>query len=84
MLSLIFLPVRLALALVTAVLWLPFVLVRLVLKLVGAIVILPIVIMLAVIGLIVGGLAFLAPLAVLGLFFWILVRLLARPAGAAF
>jgi hypothetical protein len=84
MLSLIFLPVRLACALLFAVLLFPFHLVRLILKLVGAIVILPIVLFLAVAVLLVGGLALLLPFAALGCLIWLMVWLVVRPARVAF
>src|SRR5262249_4896017 len=84
MLSLIFLPVRLACALVFAVLLFPFHLVRFILKVVGTIVILPIVLFLAFAVLFVGGLALLVPFAVLGCFAWMLMRLFSHPARVAF
>jgi hypothetical protein len=84
MLSLLFLPVRLALTLVCGVLWLAFALVRLVLTLVGTILILPVLLLLAAFGLLVAGLTFLVKLTIVALFVWILVRLFVRPAGAMF
>ena len=79
MLWLLVLPIRLAFVLLFGLLWLPFMLLGGLLRVIGTIVLLPLVLVMTAIGLLVGGLVFVIPLVVLGLFVWVFVLLLGRP-----
>jgi len=84
MLCLLLLPFHLILGL----LFLPFILLRAVFKLLAAMILLPIVLAVAFVGLLIGGLAIsfavllpLLPFALLALFIWAIVKLVAHPAA---
>ena len=83
MLSLLFLPLRLACGLVFGLLSIPFLLVRALFRLLGALILLPLVLVLTVIGAVVGGFMLLVPLVFLGAFVWMLVWLFGPPVSSA-
>jgi len=79
MLHLLLLPFHLALWLLLGILWIPFLLLRFILRVVTGLILLPIFLAVMLVGLIVGGLAFFIPLAVIGLFVWFVIFLIRAP-----